>query len=88
MAGNIEPIKRPQFSAIIPTPSVPRGLEPYIQQREPALVLNIGIQIPPRYLIDVIKQLVSNGMMSKDVAIKYLEKLIEYAEDYLRELRE
>ncbi len=88
MEKHFEPIRRPNLAPVVPTPSIPQQLAPYLPNREPALILNIGIQISPRYLIDVVKQLVSSGSMPRDVARRYLEKLIEYAEDYLKELSE
>ena len=69
----------------IATPSVPLLLQPY---QTPWLILNVGINIFPETIPQQIRKLVEDGLMTKDAAIKYLEKLIEYAEEVLRELRE
>ena len=52
------------------------------------LVINIGINIYPNSIPYQIRDLVHNGLMDKEDAIKFLEKLIDYAEEVLRELKE
>jgi len=69
----------------IATPSVPLLLQPY---QTPWLILNVGINIFPETIPQQIRKLVEDGLMTKDAAIKYLEKLIEYAEEVLKELKE
>jgi hypothetical protein len=69
----------------IATPSVPTLLQPY---QSPWVIINVGINIFPETIPLQIRKMVEDGLMTKDNAIKYLEKLIEYAEDVLRELKE
>ncbi len=69
----------------IVTPSVPPQLK---QPGGAHLIINIGIKIFPNSVPYQIRDLVLNGLMNKEDAIKFLEKLIEYAEEVLKELRE
>ena len=52
------------------------------------LTINIGINIYPNSIPFQIRDLVFNGLMDKNDAIKFLERLIDYAEEVLKELKE
>ena len=52
------------------------------------LTINIGINIFPNSIPYQIRDLVFNGLMDKNDAIKFLERLIDYAEEVLKELKE
>jgi len=98
MADYKEIIQRPPvpryIGNYIVTPSAPSALSQFkdILQKEggipPWITINIGIRIFPNSIPFQIRDLVLNGYMSKDDAIKFLERLIDYAEEVLRELRE
>ena len=78
----------------IVTPSAPSALSQLkdILQKEggvpPWITINIGIRIFPNSIPYQIRDLVFNGLMDKNDAIKFLERLIDYAEEVLKELRE
>ena len=75
----------------IVTPSVPSALKGILQKEggvSPWITINIGINIYPNTIPYQIRDLVFNGLMDKNDAIKFLERLIDYAEEVLRELRE
>ena len=86
------------YKEILQKPPTPRYIGNYVvtphtppQLKQPGgahLTINIGINIYPNSIPYQIRDLVLNGLMTKDNAIKYLEKLIEHAEEVLRELRE
>jgi len=86
------------YKEILQKPPVPRYIGNYIvtphappQLKQPGgahLVINIGINVYPYSIPYQIRDLVHNGLMDKNDAIKFLEKLIEYAEEVLRELKE
>ena len=86
------------YKEILQKPPVPRYIGNYIvtphappQLKQPGgahLVINIGINIYPYSIPYQVRDLVHNGLMDKNDAIKFLEKLIEYAEEVLKELRE
>jgi hypothetical protein len=76
------------------TPSAPSALSQLkdILQKEggvpPWITINIGIRIFPNSIPYQIRDLVFNGLMDKNDAIKFLERLIDYAEEVLKELKE
>jgi hypothetical protein len=75
----------------IVTPSAPSALKDILQKEggvPPWITINIGIRIFPNSIPFQIRDLVFNGLMDKNDAIKFLERLIDYAEEVLRELRE
>ena len=86
------------YKEILQKPPVPRYIGNYIvtphappQLKQPGgahLVINIGINIYPYSIPYQVRDLVHSGLMDKEDAIKFLEKLIEYAEEVLRELKE
>jgi len=84
------------YKEIIQRPPTPRYIGNYVvtphapQQLggAPWITINIGIKVFPNSIPYQIRDLVLNGYMSKDDAIKFLERLIDYAEEVLRELRE
>ena len=69
----------------IVTPHAPPQLK---QSGGAHLVINIGINIFPNSIPYQVRDLVHNGWMNKEDAIKFLEKMIEYAEEVLKELKE
>jgi hypothetical protein len=86
------------YKEIIQKPPTPRYIGNYVvtphtplQLKQPGgahLTINIGINIYPNSIPYQIRDLVFNGLMDKNDAIKFLERLIDYAEEVLRELRE
>jgi len=86
------------YKEILQKPPVPRYIGNYIvtphappQLKQPGgahLVINIGINIYPYSIPYQVRDLVHSGLMDKEDAIKFLEKLIEYAEEVLKELKE
>jgi len=86
------------YKEILQRPPVPRYIGSYIvtphvppQLKQPGgayLIINIGINVYPYSIPYQVRDLVHNGLMDKNDAIKFLEKLIEYAEEVLRELKE
>ena len=86
------------YKEILQRPPVPRYIGNYIvtpsvppQLKQPGgahLVINIGINIYPYSIPYQVRDLVHSGLMDKEDAIKFLEKLIEYAEEVLKELKE
>jgi len=86
------------YKEILQKPPVPRYIGNYIvtphappQLKQPGgahLVINIGINIYPYSIPYQVRDLVHSGLMNKEDAIKFLEKLIEHAEEVLKELKE
>ena len=86
------------YKEILQKPPTPKYIGNYIitphtppQLKQPGgahLVINIGINIYPNSIPYQIRDLVANGLMDKNDAIKFLERLIAYAEEVLKELRE
>jgi len=86
------------YKEILQKPPVPKYIGNYIvtphvppQLKQPGgahLVINIGINIYPYSIPYQVRDLVHNGLMDKNDAIKFLERLIDYAEEVLRELKE
>ena len=86
------------YKEILQRPPTPRYIGNYVvtphtppQLKQPGgahLTINIGINIYPNSIPYQIRDLVINGLMDKNDAIKFLERLIDYAEEVLRELKE
>ena len=86
------------YKEILQKPPTPRYICNYVvtphtppQLKQPGgahLTINIGINIYPNSIPYQIRDLVTNGLMDKNDAIKFLERLIDYAEEVLKELKE
>ncbi len=86
------------YKEILQKPPTPRYIGNYVvtphtppQLKQPGgahLTINIGIYIYPNSIPYQVRDLVINGLMDKNDAIKFLERLIDYAEEVLKELKE